>query len=68
MPKGAKPLPALSERLAAPGRVPEQIVGRDDELVEVGVGMAAVDEALAPVAEGKLALGYRGAFEVEHGA
>ena len=59
MPNGAKPLPALSERRAVPGLVAQQIVGREDELVEVGVGMAAVDEALAPVAGGKLSLGDR---------
>src|SRR3954447_3975819 len=43
---------------------PEQVPGRDDELVEVGVRMAPVDEALAPVAEGELTLGHGGAFEI----
>jgi hypothetical protein len=43
----------------------EQIVCRDDELVEVGVRVAAVHESFAPVTQGKLSVGDGEALEVE---
>ena len=66
VPNGANPLPALSERRAAPSERAQEIVGGEDELVQVRVRVAAIDEPFAPVAGGQLAAGRRHAFEVEH--
>jgi hypothetical protein len=44
----------------------EEIVRGEDELVDVGVWMAAVHEPLAPVARGELAAAYGCPLEVEH--
>ena len=41
-------------------------VGSEHQLVQVGVGMAAVDEPFAPVPGGELALRNGGALDIEH--
>jgi hypothetical protein len=43
----------------------EQIVGAEDELVNVGVGMAPVDETFSPVAGGQFARWDGNPFEIE---
>ena len=66
---GAEGRESLARAEREPGRPvvgAEQVVGRQDELVQVGVGVTPVDEAFAPVARRQLALGNREPLEVEH--
>jgi hypothetical protein len=43
----------------------QQIVAGEEQLVDVGVRVAAVDEAFAPGAGGKLAFADRSALEID---
>ncbi len=49
------------------GGAPERVDVREHDLMDVGVGMPAVHEALAPIAQGELPVGDGPTFEVERG-
>ena len=45
----------------------QQVVGREHELVQIGVGVTPIDESLAPCAWGQLAFRNGKAFEIDRG-
>ena len=63
--EGGEPLPSGQRKPSGSIGPAEQVVGAEEQLVDVGVRVAAIDEAFAPGAGGELALADRGALEIE---
>jgi hypothetical protein len=63
--EGDESLARAQRNVQRPIGIAEQIYARDHDLVRIGMRMAAVVEALAPVPDSQHAIRNRQAFEIE---